>query len=77
SGQPEVERQIEQQLAFEYLYQKDMVKPTKQSVSELKRQLETEESGTSYERVRQYRLGASTYERPQFLRQHQKRKANE
>lgn len=77
SGQPEVERQIEQQLAFEYPYQKDMVKPTKQSVSELKRQLETEESGTSYERVRQYRLGASTYERPQFLRQHQKRKANE
>ncbi|MHD0398236.1 helicase-exonuclease AddAB subunit AddA [Staphylococcus simulans] len=77
SGQPEVEQQIAQQLAFEYPYQKDMVKPTKQSVSELKRQLETQESGTSYERVRQYRLGASTYERPQFLRQHQKRKANE
>ncbi|MCD8914344.1 helicase-exonuclease AddAB subunit AddA [Staphylococcus simulans] len=75
--QPKLQQQIETQLAFEYPYQKDMVKPTKQSVSELKRQLETEESGTSYERVRQYRLGASTYERPQFLRQHQKRKANE
>jgi hypothetical protein len=32
--------------------------PSKQSVSELKRQLETKEDGTSYDRVRQYRIGA-------------------
>ncbi|NAM82301.1 3'-5' exonuclease, partial [Staphylococcus epidermidis] len=68
---------IETQLDYQYPYQKDVVKPTKQSVSELKRQLETEETGTSYERVRQYQLGASTYERPKFMRQHKKRKANE
>ena len=34
-----------------------ILKASKQSVSELKRQYETEESGTSYERVRQYRIG--------------------
>ena len=50
-------------------------KPSKQSVSELKRQYETEESGTSYERVRQYRIGFSTYERPKFLSEQGKRKA--
>jgi ATP-dependent helicase/nuclease subunit A len=36
---------------------KDMHKASKQSVSELKRQLETEEAGTDYNRVRQYRVG--------------------
>lgn len=43
----------------------------------MKRQYETEESGTSYERVRQYRIGFSTYERPKFLSEQGKRKANE
>lgn len=43
----------------------------------MKRQLETEESGTNYDRVRQYRIGVSTYERPKFLSQQGKRKANE
>ena len=56
-------------MSFKYPYLKDTEKPSKQSVSELKRQLETEESGTSYERVRQYRIGVSTYERPKFLRE--------
>lgn len=54
-----------------------ILKSSKQSVSELKRQYETEESGTSYERVRQYRIGFSTYERPKFLSEQGKRKANE
>lgn len=75
--QPERQQMIEEQLDYQYPYSADVVKPTKQSVSELKRQLDTEETGTSYERVRQYQLGASTYERPKFMRQHKKRKANE
>lgn len=53
------------------------MKPSKQSVSELKRQLETEESDTNYDRVRQYRIGVATYERPRFLSEDKKRKANE
>lgn len=72
-----LKQQINDQLSFKYPYLKDTEKPSKQSVSELKRQLETEESGTSYERVRQYRIGVSTYERPKFLRENKKRKANE
>ena len=52
------------------------MKPSKQSVSELKRQLETEESNTNYDRVRQYRIGVASYERPKFY-SNQKRKANE
>ena len=51
-----LKQQINDQLSFKYPYLKDTEKPSKQSVSELKRQLETEESGTSYERVRQYRM---------------------
>ncbi|BGE82905.1 helicase-exonuclease AddAB subunit AddA [Staphylococcus petrasii] len=72
-----LKQQINEQLSFKYSYINDTKKPSKQSVSELKRQLETEESGTSYERVRQYRIGVATYERPHFLRQNKKRKANE
>lgn len=72
-----LKQQINDRLSFKYPYLKDTEKPSKQSVSELKRQLETEESGTSYERVRQYRIGVSTYERPKFLRENKKRKANE
>lgn len=72
-----LKQQINEQLSFEYPYLKDTEKPSKQSVSELKRQLETEESGTSYERVRQYRIGVSTYERPKFLSANRNRKANE
>lgn len=72
-----LKQQINEQLSFKYPFIKDTEKPSKQSVSELKRQLETEESGTSYERVRQYRIGVSTYERPKFLRGDKKHKANE
>ncbi|UDI78731.1 helicase-exonuclease AddAB subunit AddA [Staphylococcus taiwanensis] len=72
-----LKQQINYQLSFRYPYLKDTEKPSKQSVSELKRQLETQENGTSYERVRQYRIGVSTYERPKFLRENKKRKANE
>ena len=53
------------------------MKPSKQSVSELKRQLETEQADTNYDRVRQYRIGTTSYERPAFLSQQTKRKANE
>lgn len=72
-----LQAQIHEQLSYEYPYQKDMHKASKQSVSELKRQLETEEAGTDYNRVRQYRVGSTTYERPNFLNQYTKRKANE
>ncbi|CVY69732.1 MULTISPECIES: helicase-exonuclease AddAB subunit AddA [Staphylococcus] len=73
----ENEQQMIHQLTFKYPFIKNTQKPSKQSVSELKRQLETKEDGTSYDRVRQYRIGAYTYERPKFLRQERKRKANE
>ncbi|UNB48070.1 helicase-exonuclease AddAB subunit AddA [Staphylococcus coagulans] len=64
-----IQLQIEQQLLFSYPYQEAILKASKQSVSELKRQLETEQADTNYERVRQYRLGVATYERPQFLQE--------
>ncbi|MBO1199498.1 helicase-exonuclease AddAB subunit AddA [Staphylococcus simiae] len=76
-GNEDVKAKIAYQLDFQYPYVKDTLKPSKQSVSELKRQLETEESGTSYERVRQYRIGYASYERPKFLSEQGKRKANE
>lgn len=77
SGNDDVKAKIHHQLAYEYPYQEDTLKPSKQSVSELKRQLETEESDTNYDRVRQYRIGVATYERPRFLSEDKKRKANE
>lgn len=73
----EQQQQIYHQLAYEYPYPKDIVKASKQSVSELKRQLETEEAGTNYDRVRQYSIGSAAYERPAFLAQNVKRRANE
>ena len=77
SGNDDVKAKIHHQLAYRYPYQDDTLKPSKQSVSELKRQLETEESDTNYDRVRQYRIGVATYERPRFLSENKKRKANE
>ena len=77
SNDKALQAQIHEQLSYEYPYQKDMHKASKQSVSELKRQLETEEAGTDYNRVRQYRVGSTTYERPNFLNHYTKRKANE
>ena len=52
SGNDDVKAKIHQQLTYQYPYQEDTLKPSKQSVSELKRQLETEESDTNYDRVR-------------------------
>ncbi|MCS4486796.1 helicase-exonuclease AddAB subunit AddA [Staphylococcus americanisciuri] len=68
--------QIKERLLFEYPHQTAMAQPSKQSVSELKRQLETEQTDTDYERVRQYRLGAVAYNRPLFM-QAQRRTAAE
>ncbi|UXR72155.1 helicase-exonuclease AddAB subunit AddA [Staphylococcus sp. IVB6240] len=72
----DIEKDIKTRLLFEYPHINAVTHPSKQSVSELKRQLETEQADTNYERVRQYRLGAVTYERPQFM-QEQKRNAAE
>ena len=72
-----LQQQIATQLTYDYPHREDTMKASKQSVSELKRQLESEEVGTDYERVRQYRLGAAAYERPQFLQRVTKRQANE
>ncbi|PTG56546.1 helicase-exonuclease AddAB subunit AddA [Staphylococcus chromogenes] len=69
-------REIEARLLFESPYQSAQHDASKQSVSELKRQLETEQADTNYDRVRQYRLGVATYNRPQFLEE-QKRTAAE
>lgn len=77
TGNTPVKAKIRQQLNYEYPYKQAVVKPSKQSVSELKRQLETEQADTNYDRVRQYRIGTSSYERPAFLSHQTKRKANE
>ncbi|XVK96168.1 helicase-exonuclease AddAB subunit AddA [Staphylococcus nepalensis] len=77
TGNTLVKAKIRQQLNYEYPYKQAVVKPSKQSVSELKRQLETEQADTNYDRVRQYRIGTSSYERPAFLSHQTKRKANE
>ncbi|QLK85625.1 helicase-exonuclease AddAB subunit AddA [Staphylococcus sp. 17KM0847] len=68
--------QIQERLLFEYPYDQAITQPSKQSVSEIKRQLETEQADTNYDRIRQYRIGVATYERPQFL-QETKRNAAE
>ena len=52
-------------------------KPSKQSVSELKRQYETEESGNKLRTSKAISYRFSTYERPKFLSEQGKRKANE
>ncbi|AVQ34500.1 helicase-exonuclease AddAB subunit AddA [Staphylococcus muscae] len=67
--------EIKERLLFEYPHQVAVTHPSKQSVSELKRQLETEQADTNYERVRQYRLGAVTYERPIFMQEQQRNAA--
>ena len=77
TGNEDVKIKIHQQLSYDYPFKVNTMKPSKQSVSELKRQLETEESNTNYDRVRQYRIGVASYERPKFLTQTKKRKANE
>lgn len=69
-------QEIEARLLFEYPYKVAEHQASKQSVSELKRQLETEQADTNYDRVRQYRLGVATYNRPTFLEE-QKRSASE
>ncbi|MGW7888054.1 helicase-exonuclease AddAB subunit AddA [Staphylococcus xylosus] len=73
----ELKAQIHKQLSFKYPHQVAIEKPSKQSVSELKRQLETEQADTNYDRVRQYRIGSASYDRPGFLSHTTKRKANE
>lgn len=69
-------KEIENRLLFKYPHEQDQYLASKQSVSELKRQLDTEQSDTNYDRVRQYRLGVATYQRPAFL-ESQKRTATE
>lgn len=43
----------------------------------MKRQLETEQADTNYDRVRQYQIGYASYERPAFMHEQKRRKANE
>lgn len=77
TGNDAIKEQIQTQLTHEYTFQMAIDKPSKQSVSELKRQLETEQTDTNYDRVRQYRIGSAAYDRPDFLSHSSKRKANE
>lgn len=67
---------MKNRLLFQYPYEHAQHLASKQSVSELKRQLDTEQADTNYDRVRQYRLGVATYQRPAFL-ESQKRTASE
>ncbi|MDR5604410.1 helicase-exonuclease AddAB subunit AddA, partial [Staphylococcus coagulans] len=60
---------IEAQLLYEYPHRKATQHASKQSVSELKRLMETEQANTSYDRVRQYQLGVATYDRPSFMQE--------
>jgi hypothetical protein len=48
TGNEDVKIKIHQQLSYDYPFKVNTMKPSKQSVSELKRQLETEESNTNY-----------------------------
>src|SRR5699024_10224407 len=58
--------QILEQISYEYP-NKDLLNiAAKQSVSEIKRQKETEEAGTDYQIVRQYQVGVRSYDRPKF-----------
>ncbi|MGV3243546.1 helicase-exonuclease AddAB subunit AddA [Staphylococcus sp. 11262D007BW] len=68
--------EIERRLRYQYPDMHAIHQASKQSVSELKRQMDTEQADTNYERVRQYRLGVATYDRPSFM-QEQKRTPTE
>ena len=74
TGNEDVKIKIHQQLSYDYPFKVNTMKPSKQSVSELKRQLETEESNTNYDRVRQYRIGVASYEKTQVSYPNKKRK---
>lgn len=63
-------------ISYEYPNKTLLNIAAKQSVSEIKRQRETEEAGTDYKIVRQYQVGTKSYDRPKFL-SNNKRESNE
>ena len=58
---------IHQQLSYDYPFKVNTMKPSKQSVSELKRQLETEESNTNYDEYVNIVLVLHHMKDPSFL----------
>lgn len=68
---------IYNQMVYTYPNEKLLNIAAKQSVSEIKRQRETEEAGTDYQIVRQYQLGTKSYDRPNFLSNQKKRQSAE
>ncbi|MBI5975298.1 helicase-exonuclease AddAB subunit AddA [Staphylococcus canis] len=66
---PAIKQRIEEKLLYTYPNIDATHHASKQSVSELKRQMETEQADTNYDRVRQYQLGIATYERPTFMQE--------
>lgn len=67
---------ILRQISYEYPNKSRLNLAAKQSVSEIKRQRETEDAGTDYQIVRQYQVGTKAYDRPKFL-SNQKRQSAE
>ena len=65
SGNDDVKAKIHQQLTYQYPYQEDTLKPSKQSVSELKRHLKQKKVTRITTESDNIVLGA-TYERPRF-----------
>ncbi|MBL0847800.1 helicase-exonuclease AddAB subunit AddA [Mammaliicoccus fleurettii] len=68
--------EIYNQMVYSYPNESLLNIAAKQSVSEIKRQRETEEAGTDYQIVRQYQLGTKSYDKPKFL-SNQKRQSAE
>lgn len=66
---------IYNQMVFTYPDAQLLNIAAKQSVSEIKRQRETEEAGTDYQIVRQYQLGTKSYDRPKFMSQQKRQSA--
>ncbi|WP_323702899.1 helicase-exonuclease AddAB subunit AddA [Mammaliicoccus sp. Dog046] len=71
-----LKQDIHERLVYKYPNQHLLNIAAKQSVSEIKRQRETEEAGTDYQIVRQYQVGTRSYDRPNFLSK-EKRKSTE
>ncbi|MCQ9302595.1 MULTISPECIES: helicase-exonuclease AddAB subunit AddA [Mammaliicoccus] len=67
--------EIYNQMVYKYPDEQLLNIAAKQSVSEIKRQRETEEAGTDYQIVRQYQLGTKSYDRPKFMTKQKRQSA--
>jgi len=67
---------LDERMNYHYPYTQMNQLPTKESVSDIKRQTEVDDGATTWTLVNQYQLGRASYERPKFMSE-KKRTATE